>query len=252
MTSLPTIENITEGLKKILEDAKVCQSHGVDHALTVYSHAQKALECHEGELTDERKKQVLLASLMHDLDDPKLFIDHKNNENTRKLLSDYLDKYIEQVIEMIDLVSCSKNGDRVGDGVTEEMLIARYSDRLEALGVPGIVRCYQYTMTVGRPLYTEKTLRAKDEDDLWNRVATDDEYRKYSTPREDGKRADSETMIDHYYQKLLHLHKFPVKNKYLLETARSRVQPLVDVVLLFGKQGFITKENLDEIVKRYS
>lgn len=50
----------------------------------------------------------------------------------------------------------------------------------------------------------------------------------------------SDSMMDHYYDKLLHVAVFDpevVKNSFLIEEAAKRVQPLVDVCLEFGRTG---------------
>ena len=53
---------------------------------------------------------------------------------------------------------------------------------------------------------------------------------------------DSASMMDHYYDKLLHISVFDknvVQNSYLIEEAARRVQPLVDVCLRFGETGVV-------------
>lgn len=51
---------------------------------------------------------------------------------------------------------------------------------------------------------------------------------------------ESDSMMDHYYDKLLHIAVFDpivVQNQWLVEEARRRVQPLVDVCLKYGQSG---------------
>ena len=43
---------------------------------------------------------------------------------------------------MIKVVSFSKNGDSIEEGRSEWFYYPRYSDRMEAIGVYGIIRCY--------------------------------------------------------------------------------------------------------------
>ena len=55
---------------------------------------------------------------------------------------------------------------------------------------------------------------------------------------------NSDSMIDHYYDKLLHLAKFETNNKYLAETRDSRVKPLLDVVIKYSIESHIEIEPL--------
>lgn len=210
------------------------------------------MEVHDGDLSADDRLEIALASLLHDADDPKFFPENKNYENTRKLLRKYSDSTVKNVLKYVDLVSCSGNGDRIPEGITEKMLIPRYSDRLEAVKFPvGIIRCLQYTKTKGRPLYTKDTERAKDEKDLWERVATEERYLKYSTQDKKSK-VKSPDFISHFYDKLLHVHKFPIKNKYLFAQANTGLQPMIDIVLLFGSKGSIDESEINSIIEKYS
>lgn len=47
-------------------------------------------------------------------------------------------------------------------------------------------------------------------------------------------------MLDHYYDKLLQIAHFDsdvIQNSFLITEAASRVQPLVDICLDYGKSG---------------
>jgi len=58
---------------------------------------------------------------------------------------------------MIDYVSASKNGNKIPEEALAEpeWLWPRCCDRLEAIGVIGAVRCYQYSIEKGRILHVE-------------------------------------------------------------------------------------------------
>ena len=54
------------------------------------------------------------------------------------------------------------------------------------------------------------------------------------------KNKTSDSMMDHYFDKLLHIAKFDkdvVKNKWLCEEAERRVEPLVQICIEWGKTG---------------
>ena len=62
----------------------------------------------------ENTQNMLLASILHDADDHKLF-STKNNDNLKKIMkiAGYSKEIIMKVVEMVELVSSSKNGDRL-------------------------------------------------------------------------------------------------------------------------------------------
>lgn len=153
--------------------------------------------------------------------------------------------------QMVGLVSSSKNGDTISQEIIRDkkewMLIPRYADRLEALGKVGIERCWQYTKTIGRPLFTSLTLLPKDEKELWESVATIERYNTY--------RGNSISMIDHYYDKLLRLSFFAMKNKssYIDEECVKRRKILVDFILFccdrIRTNGQLTDDDVLEMLK---
>jgi len=131
---------------------------------------------------------------------------------------------------MIDLVSSSKNKDSTFTEADYWMLIPRWSDRLEAVGWIGIVRCWDYCKSKGSPLWTENTLKAKDYSDLYERVAPPERYIDYN-----GK---SSSFMDHIYDKLLHLGA-ETGNKYIDLEMKKRIPIMKDLCILFGKLGFV-------------
>lgn len=195
-------------LQGILQRANVCESHGYGHGCTVFRHAKAALSAHEGWLSWNIWNNVLLAALLHDADDRKFFPEHKNYENAHAILTQLEvsenDKIL--ILRMIDLVSTSKWGDKIPAGTPAWMLYPRYADRIEAVGSMGIKRCYQYTITSDRPLYVKSTARARTHQELRG-IATPERYAAYE--------GESSSMIDHYYDKLLHIGNVETHNSYL-------------------------------------
>ncbi len=238
-----SIRKTTERLEAILDEKEVSPCHGIEHAKTVMYHAWCALEDYD--ISDDDKLSVLLAALLHDADDGKFFPEHKNYENLRKILKDSgkSDDCIENVVFMVSIVSASKNGDRIPESVIgkEWMLIPRYADRIEAIGIIGVERCHTYTKNVSKmPLYLDDTPRPTTEEEIW-KYATQERYNSYS-----GK---SKSMIDHYYDKLLRLSTFPIRNKYFDEECKKRRKPLIDFLIYFGNKGSITHEEVEKFIK---
>jgi uncharacterized protein len=238
-----SISHSVDLLEGVLEEKNVSPCHGIEHARVVMYHAYNALEDYD--ISQEDKLAVLLASLLHDADDRKFFPDHHDYENLRKILTDNgkTPDFIEKVVYMVSIVSASKNGDKIPPQVVgkEWMLIPRYADRLEAIGLIGIERCLTYTVNVSKmPLYIASTPRPKTEEEIWAQ-ATASRYAKY-----DG---NSQSMIDHYYDKLLRLSVFPIRNKYFDSECEIRRRPLIKFILWFGEKGNITKEDVDKFVE---
>lgn len=99
---------------------------------------------------------------------------------------------------MISFVSASDNGNAVPKEAKSnpELLWPRHCDRLEAIGVIGAVRCYQYNQEKGRALSCDTTPRPVIKPQVWAHV-TPERFTKYMEAKQ------SDSMMDHYYDKLL-------------------------------------------------
>eukprot|EP00434_Breviolum_minutum_P031330 symbB.v1.2.027703.t1/scaffold2863.1/size68590/6 len=214
----PVIAASIDGLKALCEEYKIQASHGLEHALRVLEHADKALSMAD-DICEDRKQAVRLAALLHDADDSgtlslstisshnscysqltgKLF--GKKGEgakNAERIMQQAKAKelVIGDAVRMIGFVSCSANGNSIPEDALHEpeLLWPRWADRLEATGEIGIVRCWQYNCEVGAPLVLSDTPRPKSEDEVWAH-ATNERFERYQTSG--GK---SNSMLDHYYE----------------------------------------------------
>lgn len=243
------MDNYIYKLNIILSTHNVCLSHGITHAIAVMNHAENALNQAENTLNqatfkfDEKiKRCVKLAALLHDADDRKFFPNNQNYENLRQILDDLPSDEVELIIRMVSLVSSSKNGDRIPEDAikNEWLLYPRYADRLEAIGIIGIERCYQYALTSKNPFYISTTPFVTTEEELWN-VANIERYNRYT--------GFSDSMIDHYYDKLLRASKFPIRNKYFDKETEIRRKPLIDFIFMFGRNKKISNEDVIIFIK---
>lgn len=226
-------------VKDFIETHEFDKSHDFSHVMAVLSHVQRMVLHHpEPKLVPEQAENLNLAALLHDLDDRKFFPGHKNYENARGVLrqlfpSDWF--RIENIVYIISLVSTSSNGNSAPmDDSNLWMLYPRFADRLEAIGQIGVERCRQYSLHVNRPLFTANTPRCTTEEELW-KVATPERFQNYLKVKE------SESMISHFYDKLLHIcSPEPLKllnNPYLNAEAEARHRYMVNYVLRFGLTG---------------
>ena len=137
--------------------------HDAEHTLRVYRNALKIAK-YEPECDMEI---VILAALLHDADDHKLFAT-ENNANARAFMAgrSIPEDRIERVCRVINSVSFSKNKDRKPD--TIEAMVVQDAERLDAMGAVGIARTFAYGGEHGRPMeeslqhFHDKLLRLKD------------------------------------------------------------------------------------------
>lgn len=236
-------------------------SHGISHVMAVYNHAIKAIQCHKHPtITLKSSMEIKISTLLHDVDDEKYFPKPNNPyENARNILSapslKLSKESIDNILYMIQLVSCSSNGNSVPDEIIKNesyhLLIPRWSDRLEAVGRIGVVRCYQYNRENDRPLYSELSPKATTPEQVWE-YANPQRFIEYQSSGGRKSVNGGEDMISHYYDKLLHVSRPPrdiVRNSYLEQMAESSSQVLVEVCIRFGKTGFVDEDFIHDIAK---
>ena len=121
--------------------------HDAAHSVRVYENALKIAETEPScDMT-----VVALASILHDVDDHKLF-DSKDNDNAHKFLEGkgLPDEKIEEIVRVINSVSFSKNRGKKPE--TLEGKIVQDADRLDAMGAIGIARTFAYGGKHGRSI----------------------------------------------------------------------------------------------------
>lgn len=229
---------------------RIKASHGLAHVLAVLHHTECAISCHQPTLSPDIATEIKIAALLHDVDDHKYFPNHQTHENARSIMerAQVSNASADSITYMIDLVSCSANGNSVPDDIVRiksyHLLIPRWSDRLEAVGSIGVVRCYQYNQEHDQPLSSEHSPRAQTVNQVWD-LATPDRFDQYQ--KRGGTSAD---MISHYYDKLLHVARPPnniVRNKYLEEQAEQSAKELVEVCVRYGRTGMVDEEYIRKI-----
>lgn len=223
------MENYISKLNYIFTNEQVCDSHGTDHALSVLQHAKNALSYYT--LQPFQHEAVLVAALLHDADDHKFFPKNKNNENLRFIINDKSPDFIDLVIEMVNLVAASTNGNKISEHLQNKlwMYIPRYADRLESIGFIGIQRCFQYCKTIHRALFVDDTPK----------IVSTNEIIKESLHRFSSYHGESKSMIDHFYDKLIAISLFPSLNPYFDHECEYRRLPLINFVRYYAKYGKI-------------
>lgn len=127
--------------------------HDHFHAKRVYENAGKIIESMKEEVSQESKEIILIAALVHDTIDSKLF---KNTNKQLKKVKKILKKgklkknSIKEVLNLISNLGYSKNH----EATTIEEQILEDADRLDAIGCVGIIRTIEFGTNKKRKFYS--------------------------------------------------------------------------------------------------
>eukprot|EP00523_Entomoneis_sp_CCMP467_P020141 CAMPEP_0168863340 /NCGR_PEP_ID=MMETSP0727-20121128/18899_1 /TAXON_ID=265536 /ORGANISM="Amphiprora sp., Strain CCMP467" /LENGTH=320 /DNA_ID=CAMNT_0008918405 /DNA_START=42 /DNA_END=1007 /DNA_ORIENTATION=+ len=258
------------------------ESHGGGHARAVWRHAVQA--CRAVDLTLRREREILLAALLHDVDDRKYCPAHHERHKVNAL--DILTRAgiiqqedddedeeqtpqvrFDRIAFMIDLVSGSRNGNTVPASIQHSgaywQLIPRWADRLEATGSVGVVRIYQYSTEIRQPLCSAASPRATTEAEVWA-IATPERFDDYQAAQLDedpspssssssgtssgGSNGSSSSpdMISHYYNRILPMARPPpdIVQNAYLEHEQARVDRMEPLMRVLLHHG--TTGEVDE------
>lgn len=259
------IEQVLSEIQQLFITVEEGDIHGYHHALRVYLHALEAIkEVRElWNLSPTIVMSIKLAALLHDVDDGKIFGPYHEQHLThaRQILDKVKFRDHELVLEMIRLVGFSHNGIRdfyrsddpfiFKDGLRKTRrgtlhqipkwkLIPRDCDRLEALGSIGVARCIGYGCQIYRPLFdSSRTPRLTDD---WSILKKAVNYWL-------GRDTIPNSTIDYFIKGLVLRTIMSSKVKYLETLANQRRQPVLDIIKIYGKEGYLNKEMILKIVE---
>ena len=183
--------------------------HDYFHTLRVYKMAKNIAEEEKANMN-----VVLLAALLHDVDDFKLSpATSKNKDNARNFLKNngVLDCDIELICKIIDEVSFKGTDSKIPD--TLEGKIVQDADRLDAIGAIGIARAFAYGGN-------------------HNRVMHDPDIKPSLNMNEVEYRSHISTTINHFYEKLFTL-KDLMNTKTAIKLAVSREKYMKEYIQEF-------------------
>jgi len=141
------VKNVENDIRELFSGE--FSGHDVLHTLRVVKNAIMLNEDGEGD-----GFIIILASLLHDADDRKLFPETaENNDNARKILEKYCvsKENTDRIIDIINSVSFSSG--KIPSSI--EGKIVQDADRLDAIGAVGIARCFSFGGNHSRPIYEE-------------------------------------------------------------------------------------------------
>lgn len=177
--------NVVERAHEIISDFHQNDLTGHDywHVIRVYNNALHIHSEEGGNLF-----VIQMAALFHDFIDYKLTSDEERQiEKVKHFLAEHdVDKaIIARIVHAMQAVSF-KGGNNLFEASTLEDKIVQDADRLDALGAVGIARAFIFGGSKGHVLYQPEI---KPRENM-----TFEEYRN-----------DDNTMINHFYEKLLKL-----------------------------------------------
>ena len=177
------------------------------------------------------KEVVVLAALLHDADDYKLFGEEaaENLSNAKRIMDECkVDKHIqERVCDVIANMGYSKSLMGIRPTTTEGKIVSD-ADMLDAIGINGIIRTLEYAFArcqkYGAPIF---------EKDIWPELnMSAEEYRKPN------RRSDN--CINHFFEKTLRLGKMMMTESGEKE-AKIRLKRMVNFL-----EGFFDENDAPE------
>jgi HD superfamily phosphodiesterase len=173
--------------------------HDLKHCIDVMNMA-KDIFSDFPDLEDYQRTSIELACLLHEVNDSKFI--QKNRQikisNILFTLYPYIDDRIPQLVEeIVEAVSCSSNGD--SEMFPPWKAIVRYVDRYFAIGKIGIERAIIYAESKNRPMASVETPRSYTRKDVEDNTKIE-LWEKYISGK-----STSNTTIDHFYEKVLHI-----------------------------------------------
>jgi uncharacterized protein len=182
--------------------------HGAAHLFEVMRHAKESTS----DLAPEIKLSVILAALLHDVDDRKLFPRQADprqahHTNLERILALAVESRVQRVCvsELVALTSTAgylERSELGEDDVADWMFVVRDAERLTQLGRMGARRCREYAARIGLPVSVRTTPMPRtlaELDDLLARPQSRNRFQVYKATR----RSASE--LDHYLDKLFWL-----------------------------------------------
>ena len=193
-----TIKTVTKEVMNLL--SKDLSGHNMDHIKRVYNLSIKFCNKENGNL-----EIVSLISLLHDVDDYKIFgIDNENNLSNTKLILNKcnINNNIKDII--LNEIKCLGYHNAINNIIpkTIEGKIVSDADMCDALGANGILRTYSYSLNKNRPFFDKQIIP--------NEFMSYEEY----INKKDG------TGINHLFEKILKLPSYMLTNSGKIESQK--------------------------------
>jgi hypothetical protein len=222
--------------------------HGMLHIAMVSQNAQNMIDAN-GNLNDTQKMIIILASLLHDVDDHKFFENTSNAENILK--RSFFSDLTTLVLFCVDCVSYSSNQNNYPKSVPPEfdqfgfnreyfkqtgkfdtkdlwILYPRFADRLEAIDLH---RTLEFGQSRNRPDFNQNTPKISCLDDFEkiDFAKLEEEY----IHRNCRAHPDYDSSMDHVYEKCMNLYKMETHNSWCECEKMLRHKKMMDDIVYF-------------------
>lgn len=185
--------------------------HDFDHIKRVYFNAQQILE------TEPTADSfiVLMAALLHDIDDRKMGTDGTVTKQFLRTL-DLNEGVLRKILKTIDVISFSKSGSQPQFETLEQKIVSD-ADKLDAIGAMGLIRTLSFSHSINREIFNPLIF---PEENL-----SPERYKDLKRP--------ANTAINHFFDKLLKL-----KQALQTQSAKGLAQQRHDFMVAFLRQFF--------------
>lgn len=194
------MEKIEHSVKELLNSNN---GHGFDHVDRV-----RKLALAFAKQENANKDIVELVSLLHDVDDYKIFGEEKakNLTNAKKILGENVinEQTKQQVIEIIKTMGYSKHLEGIRPTTLEGKIVSD-ADMCDAIGSEGILRTYAYNLSKGSVFFDKALLPNNDKKSSL-------QYRNIKT----------EHSVQHFFDKLLKIPYILMTNSGQQEGGKRR------------------------------
>ncbi len=214
------IENIKNSVKSLLQNDDT--GHGFDHVLRVFDTTQQILKTQ----TEANETVTLLAALLHDVDDYKLFETSEKLSNAKNIMKNAgVDENVQKlVLDVIAQIGYSKRLKGLQPTLLEAKIVSD-ADMLDAIGINGIIRCLNYAFARCQTVVFDEK--------VWPEV--DISYQRYKLPNR-----KSDNFINHFFEKLLKI-KDMLYTDYAIEEGKIRHKCMVDFLTHFFREQHLTE-----------
>lgn len=209
------IEEVKKLVAELLDKDKT--GHGMDHVIRVYKLSIKFAEIEHADIDI-----VSLASLLHDVDDYKIFGEEnaKNLTNANNIMSkiNVDNKTKEKVLDIIRTMGYKKLLNGIRPSTIEGMVVSD-ADMCDTLGANGILRVAEYVKSHNKPFFNKKIYPIENM-----------EVHKYN-------RDCADSGVCHFFEKILRL-----KPLMLTEIGKKEAASREGLTIDFLKHIFIEDE----------